>query len=214
MVLVGLGDKDPNAREVGAAIAGAVKGLKGWVLSAAECFCFGADTMSSRAGYTATSLPCLQGGSVGLTRAEGVDPQAIGPHCTVQRMRSVSSCVWCRLSWRACFLAFTFGPWRGSDAHRAKFAALAPWSCRRRTSDFKGQRHRRKRRPVARRDEGLIWEKLVDLNAGFGHPAPIVRLQRARTPWSCLAMSPQKTLTRPVMQCTESHGPMPNVKFK
>ena len=102
----------------------------------------------------------------------------------------------------------------GSDAHRAKFAALALWSCLRRTSDFKGQRHRRKRRPVASRDEGLIWEKLVDLNAGFGHPAPIVRLQRARTPWSCLAMSPQKTLTRPVMQCTESHGPMPNVEFK
>jgi len=45
VVLVGLGDKDPNAREVGAAIAGAVKGLKG--------------------------------GSVGLTRAEGVDPQAL-----------------------------------------------------------------------------------------------------------------------------------------
>ena len=88
VVLVGLGDKDPNAREVGAAIAGAVKGLKGWVLSAAECFCFGADTMSSRAGYTATSLPCLQGGSVGLTRAEGVDPQAIGLHCTVQHMRT------------------------------------------------------------------------------------------------------------------------------
>ena len=29
VVLVGLGDKEPNAREVGAAIAGAVKGLKG-----------------------------------------------------------------------------------------------------------------------------------------------------------------------------------------
>lgn len=29
MVLVGLGDKEPNALDAGAAIAGAVKGLKG-----------------------------------------------------------------------------------------------------------------------------------------------------------------------------------------
>ena len=148
MVLVGLGDKDPNAREVGAAIAGAVKGLKGWVLSAAECFCFGADTMSSRAGYTATSLPCLQGGSVGLTRAEGVDPQAIGPHWY---RSAYAQCIRLRLV-QALMEGLLLGLHVRAlerEAHRAKFAA-SPWSCLRRTSDFKGQRHRRKTRPVAK----------------------------------------------------------------
>ena len=43
----------------------------------------------------ATSLPCLQGGSVGLTLAEGVDPQAIGPHGAVQRIRRL--CIRLRL---------------------------------------------------------------------------------------------------------------------
>ena len=79
VVLVGLSDKDPNAREVGAAIAGAVKGLKGWVLPAEW--------------HHVKSLLCLlhwthvfavAGGSVGLTRAEGVDPQAIGPSADQQ----------------------------------------------------------------------------------------------------------------------------------